>query len=151
VGRNADRAASRGGSTTCRHVEVSVQGPRRGHDGRANRRIGARRRSRRPRQGRRRSLRYRLMSDVMTGQTVELLQQLIRNRCVNDGTLLSGHESRNSDTLRSYLEGTGLDMEVYEPTHAPGRASLVARIEGSDPKAPTLCLMGHTDVVPVNP
>jgi hypothetical protein len=27
----------------------------------------------------------------------------------------------------------------------------VARIEGSDPKAPTLCLMGHTDVVPVNP
>src|SRR5204862_3801222 len=24
-------------------------------------------------------------------------------------------------------------------------------IEGSDPTAPTLCLMGHTDVVPVNP
>src|SRR6185295_20100752 len=29
--------------------------------------------------------------------------------------------------------------------------SLVARIEGSDPKAPTLLLMGHTDVVPANP
>ncbi|MEZ5250345.1 MAG: M20/M25/M40 family metallo-hydrolase [Ilumatobacteraceae bacterium] len=28
---------------------------------------------------------------------------------------------------------------------------MVARIEGSDPDAPTLCLMGHTDVVPVNP
>ena len=28
---------------------------------------------------------------------------------------------------------------------------MVARIEGSDPTAPTLCLMGHTDVVPVNP
>jgi acetylornithine deacetylase/succinyl-diaminopimelate desuccinylase-like protein len=27
----------------------------------------------------------------------------------------------------------------------------VARIEGSDPAAPTLCLMGHTDVVPVTP
>ena len=27
----------------------------------------------------------------------------------------------------------------------------MARIEGSDPAAPTLCLMGHTDVVPVNP
>ncbi len=76
---------------------------------------------------------------------------MIRNQCVNDGTLLSGQETRNSDTLRSYFEGSGLDLEVYEPAHAPGRASLVARIEGSDPKAPTLCLMGHTDVVPVNP
>ena len=33
----------------------------------------------------------------------------------------------------------------------PGRENLVARIEGSDPNAPTLLLMGHTDVVPVNP
>ena len=32
----------------------------------------------------------------------------------------------------------------------PGRRSMVARIEGSDPEAPTLCLMGHTDVVPVS-
>jgi acetylornithine deacetylase/succinyl-diaminopimelate desuccinylase-like protein len=91
------------------------------------------------------------MTEVLTGQTVELLQQMIRNRCVNDGTVLSGQEVRNSDTLRSYLEGSGLDLEVYAPQHAPGRTSLVARIEGTDPKAPTLCLMGHTDVVPVNP
>jgi acetylornithine deacetylase/succinyl-diaminopimelate desuccinylase-like protein len=91
------------------------------------------------------------MNDALTGQTVELLQQMIRNRCVNDGTLLSGQERRNCDTLRSYLEGGGLDFEVYEPPHAPGRTSLVARIEGTDPTAPTLCLMGHTDVVPVNP
>jgi hypothetical protein len=25
------------------------------------------------------------MNDTLTGETVELLQQLIRNRCVNDG------------------------------------------------------------------
>src|SRR5262245_6787800 len=91
------------------------------------------------------------MDDNLTGQTVELLQQLIRNQCVNDGSLMSGQESRNSDTLKSFLQGTGLDIEVYQPAHAPGRGSLVARIEGSDSKAPTLCLMGHTDVVPVNP
>jgi acetylornithine deacetylase/succinyl-diaminopimelate desuccinylase-like protein len=89
------------------------------------------------------------MSDVLTGQTVELLQQLIRNRCVNDGTVGSGQEVRTTDVLRAYLEGSGLDLEVYQPDGAPGRASLVARIEGSDPAAPTLCLMGHTDVVPV--
>ena len=91
------------------------------------------------------------MSDALTGQTVELLQQLIRNQCVNDGTVGSGQEVRTSDVLRAYLEGSGLDLEVYEPEGAPGRASLVARIEGSDAAAPTLCLMGHTDVVPVTP
>src|SRR4029079_1971981 len=91
------------------------------------------------------------MTDALTGQTVELLQQLIRNQCVNDGTVESGQEVRTSDVLKTYLQGSGLDLEVYQPHGAPGRTSLVARIEGSDPKAPTLCLMGHTDVVPVNP
>ncbi len=91
------------------------------------------------------------MNDALTGQTVELLQQLIRNQCVNDGTVASGQEVRTSDVLRTYLEGSGLDLEVYEPDGAPGRTSLVARIEGTDPAAPTLCLMGHTDVVPVTP
>src|SRR5206468_1852713 len=78
------------------------------------------------------------MNDALTAQTVELLQQLIRNRCVNDGTVASGQEVRTSDVLRGYLEGSGLDLEVYEPAGAPGRTSLVARIEGSDPAAPTL-------------
>jgi acetylornithine deacetylase/succinyl-diaminopimelate desuccinylase-like protein len=91
------------------------------------------------------------MNDALTGQTVELLQQLIRNQCVNDGTVASGQEVRTSDVLRAYLQGSGLDLEVYQPDGAPGRTSLVARIEGSDPAAPTLCLMGHTDVVPVTP
>jgi acetylornithine deacetylase/succinyl-diaminopimelate desuccinylase-like protein len=91
------------------------------------------------------------MNAALTGQTVELLQQLIRNACVNDGTVGSGHEVRTSDVLRTYLGASGLDLQVYEPEHAPGRTSLVARIEGSDPAAPTLCLMGHTDVVPVTP
>jgi acetylornithine deacetylase/succinyl-diaminopimelate desuccinylase-like protein len=91
------------------------------------------------------------MSDALTGQTVELLQQLIRNQCVNDGSLGSGQEVRTTDVLKTYLQGSGLDLEVYQPDGAPGRTSLVARIEGTDPAAPTLCLMGHTDVVPVTP
>jgi len=85
----------------------------------------------------------------LANQTVELLQALIRNACVNDGTPESGQEVRNADLLATYLEGSGLDLQRYEPT--PGRTSLVARIEGSDPTAPSLCLMGHTDVVPVTP
>jgi len=91
------------------------------------------------------------MNDALTNETVELLQHMIRNACVNDGSVESGQEVRNSDLLRAYLGQSGLDVEVYEPDGAPGRRSLVARIEGTDPAAPTLCLMGHTDVVPVTP
>ena len=91
------------------------------------------------------------MDAALTGQTVELLQQMIRNQCVNDGSVESGQEVRTTDLLHTYLQGSGLDLEVYEPDGAPGRKSLVARIEGTDPAAPTLCLMGHTDVVPVTP
>lgn len=83
-----------------------------------------------------------------TAESTDLLQQLIRNACVNDGRVESGAEIRSVDLLQQYLGDTGLDVERFEPQ--PGRASLVARIEGSDPSAPSLLLMGHTDVVPVN-
>lgn len=89
------------------------------------------------------------MLDQLTNETVELLQALIRNQCVNDGTAASGHEDRSARLLRDELEGTGVDMQTYEPT--PGRTSLVCRWPGTDPSAPALCLMGHTDVVPVSP
>ncbi len=88
-------------------------------------------------------------ADDLAGPTTELLQALIRNGCVNDGRPESGDEVRNADVLQAYLEGAGLDVARYESR--PGRTSIVARIEGTDPTAPTLCLMGHTDVVPVNP
>lgn len=86
--------------------------------------------------------------DDPTAEVTDLLQHLIRNECVNDGSVASGNEARSVATLRSHLDGTGLDLEVYEPQ--PGRQSLVGRIEGRDPRAPTLTLLGHLDVVPVN-
>ncbi len=91
------------------------------------------------------------MSDeqARTAEATDLLQQLIRNRCVNDGTVSSGQERRSADLLRGYLEGTGADLEVYEPQ--PGRTSLVAKIHGSDPSAPSRTILGHTDVVPATP
>lgn len=89
------------------------------------------------------------MTDPRGDEAVELLQTLIRNACVNDGTEASGEEIRNAEVLTTYLEGAGLEVERFHA--APGRTSLVARIEGTDPDAPSLCLNGHTDVVPVNP
>jgi len=82
------------------------------------------------------------------GETTDLLQHLIRNECVNDGTAASGHEVRSVDTLEAYLRTPGIEMERYEPS--PGRGNLVLRIEGTDKSAPSLHLMGHMDVVPVN-
>jgi acetylornithine deacetylase/succinyl-diaminopimelate desuccinylase-like protein len=80
-------------------------------------------------------------------QATELLRTLIRNGCVNTGEAASGHEDRSVDALEDFFAGSGLSCQRY--TSEPGRTSLVTRIEGRDPKAPTLLLMGHTDVVPV--
>jgi acetylornithine deacetylase/succinyl-diaminopimelate desuccinylase-like protein len=81
----------------------------------------------------------------MSTEVVELLQQLIRNACVNDGTPESGHEHRSVATLIDFF---GVEGEIFEP--APGRQSLIYRIEGSDPDAPSLGLSPHMDVVPVD-
>ena len=82
-------------------------------------------------------------------ESTELLRTLIRNACVNTGEEASGGESRSCDALETFFAGSGLSCARY--TSSPGRMSLITRIQGSDPKAPTLLLMGHTDVVPVSP
>ena len=81
-----------------------------------------------------------------TEEATDLLQHLIRNRCVNEGTVASGHEHRSAELLHSYLAGSGAELETFEPE--PGRTSLVAKLHGHDPDAPSLTLLGHTDVVP---
>lgn len=74
---------------------------------------------------------------------VDLLHELINNACVNDGTVDSGHEHRSVATLLDFF---GVDGEIFEP--APGRQSLVYRVRGIDPEAPSLALVPHLDVVP---
>lgn len=79
----------------------------------------------------------------MTSEAVELLQTLIRNACVNDGTRDSGHEHRSVATLQEFF---GVDGEIFET--APGRQSLIYRVEGAERDAPSLGLAPHLDVVP---
>src|SRR5579864_7856214 len=88
------------------------------------------------------------MSEIVA-EVTDLLQRLIRNGCINDGSADSGQEIRNAELLADHLRGSGVELTTFE-SH-PGRASLLARIDGSDRSAPTLMLMGHTDVVPVAP
>ena len=60
-----------------------------------------------------------ITADAAAGPTTELLQALIRNECVNDGTPDSGEEVRNADLLQTYLEGGGLDVAALRSR--PGR------------------------------
>jgi acetylornithine deacetylase/succinyl-diaminopimelate desuccinylase-like protein len=53
---------------------------------------------------------------------------------------------RSVSTLVDFF---GVPGEIVEP--APGRQSLVYRVEGSDPGAPTIALVPHLDVVPADP
>ena len=77
------------------------------------------------------------MTDDPTAEATALLQDLIRNACVNDGRPESGEEIRSADLLTGYLAGGGLDIESYEPQ--PGRRSVLAKIEGSDPTRRRCC------------
>lgn len=82
---------------------------------------------------------------IPSGEVAELLQGLIRNQCVNDGTPGSGGEERSVATLRDYFGRQGRE---FEPK--PGRTSVIYDLPPIDPTAPKLLLMGHLDVVPVN-
>jgi len=73
---------------------------------------------------------------------IELLSQLIQNRCVNP----PGDEMRSIRTIETFLNEHGINSDVYES--APNRGNLVSRITGDD--GPKLMFgPGHVDVVPV--
>jgi acetylornithine deacetylase/succinyl-diaminopimelate desuccinylase-like protein len=81
----------------------------------------------------------------MAAPVIELLQTLIRNECVNDGTVASGFEERSVVTLTEFF---GVEGQVFEPV--PGRQSLVYRVPGTNPSGPALALVPHMDVVPAD-
>ena len=87
------------------------------------------------------------MDSTLYDDTLALLQELIRNACVNDLTPDSGNEVRNADTLERFFAGTPVEIQRYE-SH-PGRVTIVVTVPGDPDKEP-LTLMGHTDVVPVD-
>ena len=87
-------------------------------------------------------------STRLTDATVELLQLLIRNRVRQRRHRGLG---RGGAQRRRAPAGDRGPRRRRRAVRGGARAGVVvARIEGSDPTAPRLCLMGHTDVVPVN-
>ncbi|WIM67824.1 M20/M25/M40 family metallo-hydrolase [Corynebacterium breve] len=84
----------------------------------------------------------------LTETAIELLRELIQNACVNDLTSDSGSEARNAETLERFFAHSDVSMQRFEPH--PGRVSVAFTVEGTDPTAEPLTLLGHTDVVPVD-
>lgn len=86
--------------------------------------------------------RAELEADVVT-----LCQELIRIPSVNYGEG-KGDEKEVAEYVAAKLAEVGISAKLYES--APGRVSVVARIEGSDKSKPGLVVNGHLDVVPAN-
>ena len=77
-------------------------------------------------------------------QAVELLRRYLQI----DTTVPPGNELRGALFFKEVLDREGIPAEVDE--FAPGRANLLATLQGSGRKRP-LILMNHMDVVPADP
>lgn len=77
---------------------------------------------------------------------VTLCQELIRIDSTNFGDGSGPGEAQAADYVVQRLREVGLDPQVAES--APGRPSVMVRLEGSDPARPGLVVHGHLDVVP---
>jgi acetylornithine deacetylase/succinyl-diaminopimelate desuccinylase-like protein len=77
-------------------------------------------------------------------EVTDLLSRLIQI----DSTNPPGNETAAAELLRDYLEANGVACELY--ARVPERANLVARLPGTG-DAPSLLLLGHTDVVLADP
>src|SRR3712207_2665423 len=83
-------------------------------------------------------------------EVAELLSELIRIDTTNTGdTATSAGERVAAEWVAAKLDEVGIPSRIYESE--PGRASLVARIEGTDRSRPPLLVHGHLDVVPADP
>jgi acetylornithine deacetylase/succinyl-diaminopimelate desuccinylase-like protein len=75
-------------------------------------------------------------------EAAELLIELIRINTSNP----THPERPAAEWVAGKLDEVGIESQIIEA--APGRASTVARIEGTDPSRPPLLIHGHLDVVP---
>jgi acetylornithine deacetylase/succinyl-diaminopimelate desuccinylase-like protein len=81
-------------------------------------------------------------SPTAQDEVVELLVDLIRINTANP----TNPERPAAEWVAAKLDEVGIDSQIIEA--APGRASTIARIEGTDSSRPPLLIHGHLDVVP---
>lgn len=90
------------------------------------------------------------MTTTLEDEALTIVRDLIRIDSVNTGiaATIGDGETRAARYVQERLAEVGIASELIEPR--PGRASLVARIRGSDPGAGALLVHAHLDVVPVD-
>ena len=81
---------------------------------------------------------------AVESEVVELCRDLIRIDTSNP----TSNERAAAEYVAAKLEEVGLETQLFEP--APGRVSVVTRVEGADPSRPALLIHGHLDVVPAD-
>jgi acetylornithine deacetylase/succinyl-diaminopimelate desuccinylase-like protein len=83
-------------------------------------------------------------------EVVDLCRELIRIDTTNTGDPDTTRPERPAaEWVAAQLAEVGIDSQLLES--APGRASVVARLPGTDPTRGALLVHGHLDVVPADP
>ncbi|RKS67774.1 acetylornithine deacetylase/succinyl-diaminopimelate desuccinylase-like protein [Actinomadura pelletieri DSM 43383] len=75
--------------------------------------------------------------------------ELIRFDTTNRGEGVAHPERPAAEYVAGLLDEVGVRSTIVES--APGRASVLARVPGTDPSAPAFLIHGHLDVVPADP
>ncbi|GAB3540838.1 M20/M25/M40 family metallo-hydrolase [Arthrobacter tecti] len=86
------------------------------------------------------------MGNAPEDEVVRICRDLIRIDTSNFGDNEGPGEREAAEYTAGLIEEVGLNAQLFES--APGRASVLTRMEGTDPSLPALVVHGHLDVVP---
>lgn len=88
------------------------------------------------------------MRELLHSEAVSITADLVSIDSTNTGdpATIGDGETRVCRRIAEYLDEVGIPSELVESV--PGRGSLFARVDGSDPAAGGLVVHGHVDVVP---
>ena len=79
----------------------------------------------------------------MLDEITDLMQEMIRNKCINP----PGNEMKSIRTVERYLSSYGIESDVFES--APERGNLLAELKGTGNHPSFMLGPAHVDVVPV--
>ncbi|MFV0433597.1 MAG: M20/M25/M40 family metallo-hydrolase [Leucobacter sp.] len=88
-------------------------------------------------------------AEQQLSETARIARDLIRFDTTNRGGGDAESERPAAEYVAAYLRDLGLEPQIFESL--PGRASVVARVSGTEASLPALVLHGHLDVVPADP
>ncbi|MHA1366345.1 MAG: M20/M25/M40 family metallo-hydrolase [Candidatus Heimdallarchaeota archaeon] len=83
------------------------------------------------------------MEEKLLDETIKLLQELVKNKCINP----PGDEMKSIKTVEKFLTDKGISCQVFES--APNRGNLIARIKGTGEGKSMMFGPSHVDVVPI--